>query len=324
MRTSIIGIGSYVPKKVLDNKYFESIVDTSDEWIRTRSGIIERRQADENTATSDLAIEAARLALTDAKIDAKKLELIIVATATPDMPFPATACLVQKGIGARNIMAFDIGAGCSGFLYALATGESFAQKGYDNILVIGSETLTKITDYKDRSTCVLFGDAAGAFILKRGRTRSGIISSYFGADANSWESLCLPAGGSRMPPSIDTIKNRMHYLKMEGNEVFKIAVRAMADSAIKTLEKVRIKSNKISLLITHQANIRIIEATAKRLNISMDRVYINLDRYGNTSAASIPLAFDEALRGGRIKKGDYILLVAFGAGFTWGGVLIRW
>jgi 3-oxoacyl-[acyl-carrier-protein] synthase-3 len=324
MKAQIAGVGSYAPDKVLDNKYFESIVDTSDEWIRTRSGIIERRQADQNTATSDLAIEAARRALNDAKMDAENIELIIVATATPDMPFPSTACLVQKGIGARSIMSFDIGAGCSGFLYALAAAESFMQNGYDNILVIGSEILTKITDYEDRSTCVLFGDAAGAFVLKKGNEDRGMVASYFGADANSWRSLYLPAGGTRLPTSTETVKERLHYLKMEGNEVFKIAVRAMADSAIKTLEKANINSDKISLLITHQANIRIIEATAKRLDISMDRVFVNLDRYGNTSAASIPLAFDEALRSGRIKKGDYVLLVAFGAGFTWGGVLIRW
>ncbi len=324
MNTCIVGVGSYAPEKILDNKYFESIVDTSDEWIRTRSGIVERRQADENTAASDLAIKAANRALIDAKMEAKELDLIIVATATPDMFFPSTACLVQRGIGARAVMSFDIGAGCSGFLYGLAAAESFAKNGYNNILVIGSEILTRITDYEDRSTCVLFGDAAGAFILRKCGEDRGIIASYYGADANSWESLCMPAGGTRMPASMESVKNRMHYLKMEGNEVFKIAVRAMADSAVKTLDKAGIGAEKVSLLITHQANIRIIEATAKRLDISMDRVYINLDRYGNTSAASIPLAFDEALRNGRIKKGDYVLLVAFGAGFTWGGTLIRW
>jgi 3-oxoacyl-[acyl-carrier-protein] synthase-3 len=324
MKSYIAGIGTYVPEKVLTNADLEKMVDTSDEWIRTRSGIRERRISDSSVATSDLASIAAKKAIESAGITPEKIEAIIIGTATPDMLFPSTACLVQTKIGARNIIAFDISAGCTGFLYALSIADSFGKNGYDNILVIGAETLTKITDYTDRTTCVLFGDGAGAAVIKKTDGTSGFISSYFAADGASWKLLHQPAGGSKMPTSLESVEKRLHYIKMEGNEVFKLAVRAMAEAATETLKRAHISSDKIDLLIPHQANIRIIEATAKRLNIPMEKVCINLDKYGNTSAASIPIALDEALQQGRIKRGDLLLMVAFGAGFTWGGVLVRW
>ncbi len=324
MKTYIAGIGVYTPEKIMTNFDFEKIVETSDEWIRTRSGIRERHISDKNTATSDLAVAAAKLAMKDAKIKPEEIDAIILGTATPDMLFPSTACIVQSKIGVREIMAFDISAGCSGFLYGLGIADSMAKNGYDNVLVIGAETLSKITDYTDRSTCVLFGDGAGAVVLRKSDDDTrGIIATYFASEGADWKLLHQPAGGSRIPASEESVRARLHYIKMEGNEVFKLAVRAMIEAAIKTLEKAQISTDSIALLIPHQANIRIIEATAKRLNIPMERVYVNLDKYGNTSAASIPLALFEARAEGRIKPGDYVLLVAFGAGFTWGGVLLK-
>jgi 3-oxoacyl-[acyl-carrier-protein] synthase-3 len=324
MKAQIAGIGSYVPDKILTNFDFEKMVDTSDEWIRTRSGIEERHVAADDQATSDLALIAAKRALQSARIKPKDVGAIIVATATPDMLFPSTACLVQAQIGAPRVISFDVSAGCTGFLYALAVGDSFIQNQYDNILVIGADTLTRITDYQDRGSCVLFGDGAGAVVLKKSENENGIISSYFAADGSSWEPLYQPAGGTRIPASHDSVDQRLHYIKMQGNEVFKLAVRAMAEAATKTLKKADIYADDIDLLIPHQANIRIIEATAKRLHIPKEKVVVNLDRYGNTSAASIPIALDEALQQGRARKGSLILLVAFGAGFTWGGVLFQY
>ncbi|UCG91888.1 MAG: ketoacyl-ACP synthase III [candidate division WOR-3 bacterium] len=324
MRACISGIGTYVPDKILTNFDLEKIVDTSDEWIRTRSGIRERRIAADATATSDLAAHAAKKAMKSAGLTPKEIEAIILGTATPDMLFPSTACLVQSKIGAQQIISFDISAGCTGFLYALAIADSFIKNGFDNVLVIGAESLSKITDFTDRATCVLFGDGAGAAVVKKTNDESGILSSYFAADGNSWNLLYQPAGGSKIPASHESVENRLHYIKMEGNEVFKLAVRAMAEAAVETLKRANIVRNEVDLLIPHQANIRIIEATAKRLNMPMEKVALNLDKYGNTSAASIPLALEEAVQNGRIKKGDLILMVAFGAGFTWGGVLMRW
>jgi 3-oxoacyl-[acyl-carrier-protein] synthase-3 len=324
MKALIAGVGSYVPDKILTNADFEKMVDTSDEWIRTRSGIRERHIAADDQATSDLAAIAAQRALRSANIRAKELGAIIVATATPDMPFPSTACLVQARIGALRIIAFDISAGCTGFVYGLAVAESFMAHGYDNILVIGADSLSRITDYTDRTTCVLFGDGAGAVIIKKAEGSRGMISSYFAADGSSWEPLHQPGGGSKRPASHDTVDERLHFIKMQGNEVFKLAVRAMSEAAIKTLKKANIHASEIDLLIPHQANIRIIEATAKRLHLPMDKVLVNLDRYGNTSTASIPIALDEAVRQGRIRPGSLVLMVAFGAGFTWGGVLLRY
>jgi 3-oxoacyl-[acyl-carrier-protein] synthase-3 len=324
MNSYIAGIGSYVPEKILTNFDLEKIVETSDEWIRTRSGIKERRISAADQPTSEIAVAAAQKALNAAHTKPTEVEAIIIATATPDMFFPSTACLVQAKIGARKIISFDISAGCSGWLYALSIANAFIKTGYDNILVIGAEELSKITDYTDRGTCVLLGDGAGAALLKKTHEERGILSTYFAADGSYGDLLYMPAGGTRMPATEESVKNRFHYLKMEGNKVFKVAVRAMYESAIKVLDKAKVKTEDIALLVPHQANIRIIEATAKRLNISMDKVGINLDRHGNTSAASIPIGLDEAASSGRIKKGDLVLLVAFGAGFTWGGVLIKW
>jgi 3-oxoacyl-[acyl-carrier-protein] synthase-3 len=324
VKALIAGIGSYVPEKILTNFDFEKMVDTSDEWIRTRSGIRERHVADDHQATSDLALIAGKRALQSARIKPKDIGAIIVATATPDMLFPSTACLVQAQIGAPQVISFDISAGCTGFLYALAVGEHFVVNGYDNVLVIGADTLTRITDYEDRTTCVLFGDGAGAVLLQKSEDEPGIISSYFAADGSSWRPLYQPAGGTRIPASHDSVDQRLHYIKMQGNEVFKLAVRAMAEAAIKTMKKAGIHGSEIDLLIPHQANIRIIEASAKRLHIPMEKVLVNLDKYGNTSAASIPIALDQAAQEGRISKGSLILMIAFGAGFTWGGVLFRY
>jgi 3-oxoacyl-[acyl-carrier-protein] synthase-3 len=323
MNAYLAGIGSFVPDKVLTNFDFEKMVDTSDEWIRTRTGMRERRMSAEDVPTSELAVKAAQRALANAHADVQDIQTIIVATATGDMAFPSTACLVQHKLGAPRVMSFDVGAGCTGFLYALSIVDSFIKNGYDNILVIGAEELTKITDYTDRSTCVLFGDAAGAALFRRTEEDRGILSSYFSADGSYSELLLQPAGGTRMPASRETVEKRLHVLKMAGNEVFKVAVRAMYESAIQTLKKVHVKPEEIDLLVPHQANIRIIEATAKRLHLSMDKVQVNLDRYGNTSAASIPLALDEAMKQGKVKEGSLVLMVAFGAGFTWGGVLVR-
>jgi len=323
MNAYLAGIGSYVPPKILTNAYFEKIVDTSDEWIRTRSGIRERHVVEGTTATSDLALEASKRALDQAKVPVKKIEAIIVATATPDMYFPSAACLLQHKLGARKIISFDVTAGCSGFLYAMSIVESFIKTGYDNILLLGAECLTKITDYTNRSSCVLFGDAAGAVLFKQTNEDRGILSTYFAADGSYGDLLNMPAGGSLRPASHETVDKHMHCITMIGNEVFKVAVRSMAEAALKALERANISPDKISLLVPHQANIRIIEATAKRLKLPMDKVAVNIDKYGNTSAASIPLALDEAVRSGRVTQGDLVLMVAFGAGFTWSGVLLR-
>lgn len=324
MNAYLAGIGCYVPEKILTNSDLEKMVDTSDEWIRTRSGIRERRISDDHVATSDLAAHAAMRAMDSAKIKAKALEAIITATATPDMLFPSTACVVQSKIGARKIISFDISAGCTGFLYGLSIADSYIKNGFDNVLVIGAEELSKITDYTDRATCVLFGDGAGAAVVKKTNDKRGIISTYFAADGSYGNLLYQPAGGSQVPASHESVDKKLHYIKMAGNEVFKVAVRAMAESATMTLKKAGVSPEKVDFLVPHQANIRIIEATAKRLNIPMDRVCVNLDKYGNTSAASIPLALEEAVNQGRIKRGNLVLMVAFGAGFTWGGVLMRW
>ncbi len=321
----ITGMGSSIPDKVVTNDDLSKIVDTSDEWIRTRSGIRERRIVDENTATSDLCTEAAKKALIDANVNAKDIDLIIVATVTADMAFPSTACIVQKNIEATNAAAFDMSVGCSGFLYGVATGANFIKAGvYKKVLVIGAEVLSKILDWEDRSTCVLFGDGAGACILEECNDGYGILSYDLGADGKSGHLLTQPAGGSRMPASHKTIDERLHYVHMEGKEVFKSAVRVMESTSLQALKKANMELEDIDFLIPHQANERIIKSAAKRLKISDDRVYMNLDKYGNMSSASIPIALDEAYRNGLIKKGDILLLVAFGAGFTWASVILKW
>jgi 3-oxoacyl-[acyl-carrier-protein] synthase-3 len=324
MNAYIKSIGSYVPEKIVTNADMEKIVETSDEWIRTRSGIIERRKVPENEATSDLAIRAVKLALQRANVDPSDVEAIICGTATPDMMFPSTACIIQARMGMGKVMSFDIAAGCSGFLYAVSMAEKFINSGYNNVLAIGAETLTRITNYTDRSTCVLFGDGAGAVLLQQSEKASGILSSYFGADGSYGKLLYQPAGGSLMQASHETVDKHLHAIHMDGNAVFKVAVRAMTESAFKTLKMANVSGKDVALLVPHQANIRIIEATAKRVNIPMERVAVNIDKYGNTSAASIPIALDEAITAGRVKRGDLILMVAFGAGFTWGGMLVKW
>lgn len=324
-RSRIISTGSYLPEKVLSNYDLEEMVDTSDDWITERTGIKERRIADETQAASDLAFEAAKTALERAGLKPDSIDLILVATVTGDMPFPSTACFLQNRLEAVNAVGFDVNATCSGFLYGLYIADSFIRSGmHRRILLVGAEVLSRITDWDDRTTCVLFGDGAGAAIIEATDEDRGILSMHINSDGRMWELLHLPGGGSRNPVSSESIENRLHYIKMKGNETFKIAVRTMEDLAIKTLEENGIDSSRLSLLIPHQANLRIIQATAERLKIPMDRVVVNLDRYGNTSAASIPIALDEAVGSGRIKDGDYILLEAFGGGLTWASALIKW
>jgi 3-oxoacyl-[acyl-carrier-protein] synthase-3 len=324
-RSRIISTGSYLPEKVLSNYDLEKMVDTSDEWITERTGIRERRIADQSQASSDLAFGAAEAALKNAGLGPESLDLILVATVTGDMPFPSTACFLQEKLGAINAVGFDINATCSGFLYGLYVANSFVGSGmHRRILVVGAEVLSRITDWDDRTTCVLFGDGAGAAIIEATDEDRGILSIHINSDGRMWELLHLPGGGSRHPVSSDSIEKGLHYIKMKGNETFKIAVRTLEELGVRTLEENGIDSSRLSLLVPHQANLRIIQATAERLKIPMERVVVNLDRYGNTSAASIPIALDEAVRAGRIKDGDYILLEAFGGGLTWASALIKW
>ena len=325
LRSRIISTGSYLPEKVLSNSEMEKMVDTSDEWITERTGIKERRIADRTQAASDLAFEASRIALERAGLGPEDIDLIIVATITGDMPFPSTACFLQDKLGATNAAGFDINAACSGFLYSLYIADSFIKSGrHRRILVAGTEVLSKITDWDDRTTCVIFGDGAGAVIVGPSDDDSGVLSININSDGKMWDLIHVPGGGSRNPVSQSSIEQRMHYIKMKGNETFKVAVRTLEDIALKTLQENNMDPSSLSLLIPHQANLRIIQATADRLKVPMDKVFINLDKYGNTSAASIPIALDEALQSGRIKEGDYILLEAFGGGLTWASALIKW
>jgi 3-oxoacyl-[acyl-carrier-protein] synthase-3 len=325
LRSRIISTGSYLPEKILTNADLEKMVDTSDEWITERTGIKERRIANGNQTASDLAYEASKIALERAALKAKDIDLIITATVTGDMPFPSTACILQNKLGAKKAAAFDINAACSGFLYGLYIADGFIRSGMNKrILVVGTEVLSKITDWNDRATCILFGDGAGVVIVEPTEENRGIISMSINSDGSMWELLYLPGGGSRYPASKDSIDGRLHYIKMKGNETFKFAVRTLEDLVVKILKKNKLEPSQLSLLIPHQANLRIIQATADRLGIPMDKVLVNLDRYGNTSAASIPIALDEALSNGKIKNGDYILLEAFGGGLTWASALIKW
>jgi 3-oxoacyl-[acyl-carrier-protein] synthase-3 len=309
---------------VLTNFDLEKMVDTSDEWIRTRTGIRERRIAPPDVATSDLALASGRAAIESAQIAPTDLDLIVVATVTPDMFFPCTASLLQQALGA-NAVAFDVLVGCTGFVYGLAiAGEMISNGTYQHALVIGAEILSKITDWQDRSSCVLFGDAAGAAVLAPVSKGHGILAYSLGNDGTNADALKIPAGGSRLPTSQETIAERLHYLTMDGPEVFKFAVRALADSSEEVMNSARVAMSDVEIVIPHQANLRIIDAAARRLNIPYERFVVNLDRYGNTSAASIPLALDEAVRGGRIQPGDHVLLSSFGAGLSWGTMLIRW
>ncbi|MBP2650135.1 MAG: fabHA [Firmicutes bacterium] len=321
----IIGLGTYVPEKILTNKDMEQIVETSHEWIVERTGICERRIAEPEIATSDMATIAAQKALAEAGISADELDLIIVGTATPDMLFPSTACLVQANLKAVNAAAFDLAAGCSGFVYSLITGMQFIKSGlYKKVLVIGAETLSRILDWTDRGTCVLFGDGAGAAVLGETENGFGILGADIGADGTGGEFLKMPGGGSRNPASKESIEGKMHYIHMAGSEVFKFAVKVMGESALKSLHAAGLEPDDVDLLIPHQANIRIIQSAAKRLKLSMDKVAVNVDKYGNTSAASIPLALRESIDAGKIKDGDTIVLVGFGAGLTWASCVLKW
>ena len=322
----ITGTGAYTPAKVLTNDDMAKIVDTSDEWIRTRSGISERCFAAQDETSSDMALAAAEKAILAAGIDRSEIDLIIVATMTPDMPFPSTACILQSKLGLGNITAFDIQAACSGFIYALNTGSNMLRSGaYKKALIIGAEKMSSILDFEDRSTCVLFGDAASAVILEASaRADVGVLGSITGSDGSDPSLLYQPAGGSKIPSSHQSIDAGQHFIKMNGREIFKQAVRVMGQVSKDILEQYRFKAEQIDLLIPHQANMRIIESLAKRMNLPMEKFHNNLDRFGNTSAASVGLALDEAYRKGRIQSGDLILLVAFGAGLTWGASLIKW
>ena len=322
----ILGTGSYTPDKIITNDDMSKIVDTSDEWIATRTGIRQRRFAADDETTSDMAIQAANKAILSAGIEKNSIDCIIFATMTPDMPFPSSACLLQDKMGLPNVTAFDIQAACSGFIYALNLANTMIlSKHYKTILIIGAEKLSSILDFKDRTTCVLFGDGASAAIVSKSDDSGvGILHTDTGADGGTPELLHQPAGGSAIPPCIDSINNRLHFWKMNGKEIFKKAVRVMGQSCVKSLEACNLTAADIDLVIPHQANMRIIESLAKRLEIPLDKFHNNLDLYGNTSAASIGIALDEAIKANRIKKGDRILLVAFGAGLTWGSQIIQW
>ncbi len=326
LNSAVIGTGSYAPEKILTNHDLEKMVDTSDEWIRRRTGMVERRIADENTASSDLGIKASLNAIEMAGIDPLEIDLIIVPTVTPDMLFPATACLIQKSIKAANAAAFDLSAGCSGFLYGLVIADQFIKCGkYKTVLVIATETLSKITDWTDRSTCVLFGDASGAAILQGTNEDRGIISSYLAADGNysDYELLGMPAGGSRAPATHETIDKRMHYIKMRGRELFKLGVKAMSEAGVRAMEMGNLTLDDVALCIPHQANKRIIDAVAERIGLPEEKMFVNVFKYGNTSSATMAVALDEAIRANRVGPGDIVLIVSFGSGLTWASVAIR-
>jgi 3-oxoacyl-[acyl-carrier-protein] synthase-3 len=322
----ILGTGSYTPENTVTNDDLAKIVATSDEWIRSRSGISERRFAAQGEHTSDMAAAAAECALEASGVARSDIDLIIVATMTPDMPFPSTACLVQSKLGLPNVTTFDMQAACSGFVYALHVASSMLLSGnFNKALVIGAEKMSGILDFEDRTTCVLFGDGAGAAVLSReAGSGAGILGSICGADGSNPSLLQQVAGGSAIPASMESIAARQHFITMNGKEIFKSAVRVMGQASTDILEKLDYSSDDLDLVIPHQANMRIIESLAKRLDIPMEKFHNNLDRYGNTSAASVPIALDEAYRAGRIKSGDLILLVAFGAGLTWASTLIKW
>ncbi len=322
---SIVGVGSYVPERKLTNADLEKMVETSDEWITTRTGIKERRIAADDQFTSDLATEAAKRALSKAGVKAEEIDLIIVATITPDMPFPSTACLVQSNIGATNAAAFDLEAACSGFIYALEIAQQFIMsRTYNTVLVIGAEKLSSIIDWKDRNTCVLFGDGAGAAVLQNREKSHGLLTACMGADGAKAGLLSMPGGGSRCPATKDSVDNRLHYLRMDGRETYKSAVTAMYRAALKAMDRCKVDISQIKCIIPHQANLRIISAVGDRLGAKKEQVFVNVDKFGNTSAASVAIALDQVVEEGLIERGDLILMVVFGAGLTWGAAVIEW
>lgn len=322
---AITAVGIYVPDKILDNKYFESIVDTSDEWIMTRTGIKERRMM-EHGATSDMAANAIQDLMKNSSLKPEEIDVIIVATVTPDMLFPACACLVQDKIGAKNAWGFDLSAACSGFLFALETGSRLIESGaYKKVVVVGSDKMSSITDYTDRNTCILFGDLASAVLLEPTEDLNyGIKDSLLFVDGSGKESLYMKAGGSLRPASHETVDNKWHYIYQDGKAVFKVAVKGMADVSYEILKKNNLTGEDVAYLVPHQANMRIIDATAERMGISKDKVMINIDHFGNTTAATIPSCITEYYRNGKLKKGDNLILSAFGAGYTWGAIYLTW
>jgi len=322
----ISGVGSYTPERILTNEDLSHIVDTNDEWIRTRTGISERRIAADGENTSDMATKAAARALENAGLAPEDIDMVIVGTVTPDMPFPNTACFVQAKLGLRKVPAFDVEAACSGFIYTLDLARAMMLlHGHRHVLAIGAEKLSSITNWEDRTTCVLFGDGAGAVVLSLSDTPDvGVLHTLMGADGSATNILCVPGGGSASPSTVETIERSLHYIHMQGREVFKHAVRVMSQSAVEIIGRAGITADQISVVIPHQANHRIIEALAQRLGIGLERFVVNLDRYGNTSAASIPIALAEAAEQGRLRQGEYVLMVAFGGGLTWAATLLKW
>lgn len=322
---SILSVGSYVPERILTNADLEQLVETSDEWIKTRTGIKERRLAAEREYTSDMATQAALRAMEQAGLSPDQLDLIIVATITPDMVFPATACLVQHKLGAFRAAAFDVEAACSGFIYAMEIGQQFIMsRTYNTVLVIGAEKLSSIVNWSDRNTCVLFGDGAGAAILQNRPNAHGLLTACMGAEGDKADLLCMPGGGSRCPATVKSVSAGLHYLRMDGKETFKNAVTAMYTAGREALRRCELDISQIKCVIPHQANRRIIDAVGERLGATPEQVFVNVHKYGNTSAASVAIALDEAVSSGRIQRGDLILLVVFGAGLTWAAAVIEW
>lgn len=322
---SIIATGSYAPERIVTNRDLEKIVETSDEWIQSRTGIRERRIAAETESTSDMATKAAIAAMQQGEVKAEEIDLIIVATVTPDMFFPATACFVQRNLGAVRAACFDVSAACSGFIYAMEIAQQFISTHvYNTILIIGADKLSSIVDWSDRNTCVLFGDGAGAAILRNRANSHGVISTHMGSDGEFADILMMPGGGSRTPITAENVGQQLNTIKMQGKETYKQAVTAMSGAADRVLEAAGLKYDDIACVIPHQANIRIIEAIAHRMSLPMEKFYVNLEKYGNTSAAAVAIALDEAQRSGRFKIGDYILLVVFGGGLTWASSVIQW
>ncbi len=324
MRARISGTGSYAPARVLTNADLERMVATSDDWIVERTGIRERRVAATGEACSDLGFVAAERALKAAGISPADLDFILVATCTGDMPLPATACILQHRLGAGRAAACDLGAACCGFVYALSVAEAYVKTGMRHVLVVGSEVMSALLDWTDRNTCILFGDGAGAAVISASDSERGILSTHLHSDGSLCDLIAVPGGGSRMPPSEKVVNGRLQYIKMKGNETFKVAVRTLEEVARETLAANRLSVEDVDLYVPHQANVRIIKAVAERLRLPLEKVMLNMDRYGNTSAASIPIALDEAAREGRLKEGDLVMLGAFGAGLTWASALIRW
>jgi 3-oxoacyl-[acyl-carrier-protein] synthase-3 len=325
LAAKITGVAGYVPPRIMTNADLEKLVDTNDEWIRTRTGIRERHVVDKGMATSHLATEAAKLLLAQTKTDAAEIDLIIVASVTPDMFFPATACLVQDRLGAKNAWGFDLSAACSGFTYALTVGAQFVAAGtHKKILVIGSDTMSSILDYKDRATCVLFGDGAGAVLVEPAGPDEGILDFAHDVDGSGGQYLYMPGGGSLNPSTHETVDKNMHVVHQEGSQVFKYAVRRMAETAASLLERNNFTSNDLALVVPHQANLRIIRATQERLGVDDSKIMVNIDRFGNTTGGTIPLGLRDAVEQKRLRKGDLVLLVAVGAGYTTGGLLLRW